>query len=130
VPLVDVLLLRTAGKSSPKSHPHRPPPLRVGRCRHRPSARMDALVEFATSSCASRTKSRLDSCLETRDRASPAITPPRAAVSGEPAAGRPLLDDLSRPSPELRSRSILAAGSTEGVPVNTAMTQSFLQKRP
>jgi hypothetical protein len=128
VPLVDVLLLRTAGKSSPESHPRRPPPLRVGRCLRRPSARVDALVEFAASRSASRTKSRLVSCPEARDRASPAIPPPRAAVSGEPAAGRPLVDDLSRPSPDLRSRSVQPRSQIGSIPVNRSVRHSFAQK--
>jgi hypothetical protein len=60
-------------------------------------AAVDPLFGFTTSSYMSRGKSRLDSCNGILDRAAPAIRPPRAAVSGESAAGLPLTDVPDRP---------------------------------
>jgi hypothetical protein len=95
--LMDAPVPCVARRSSPESRPRRRPPQRDARCRRPLSILLDPLFGFTTSSYMSRGKSRLDSCNGILDRAAPAIRPPRAAVSGESAAGFPLTDVPDRP---------------------------------
>jgi hypothetical protein len=87
VPLVDIPLPRTAGKSSPESQPRRRPPQRDAHRRRRLSVLVDPLVEFAASSSSSGDKSCAKPRLGARDRSAPARSPScAAAFAGVPAA--------------------------------------------
>jgi hypothetical protein len=115
-------------RSSLESHPRRRPPQRDVRCHCPLSVLLDPLFGFAASSYKSRGKSRLVSCTGVLDRLAPARPPSSAAVSGESAAGLPFTGVPGRPSPDLWSRSHLAAGSTGSIPVNRQQPRVFAKE--
>jgi hypothetical protein len=126
--LVDAPMPGTAGTSSPEHALRRRPPLFDVCHRRRLPVPLGTLVGFAASSSSSGDKSRAKSRPGARNRPAPVRPLSSAAVSGESAAGLPLTDVPGRPSPDLWSRSHLAVGSTDIVPVNRSVRHSFAYK--
>jgi hypothetical protein len=113
-----------AGSSSPEFTSCRCPPRQAARRRRWVSTEPNSVVEFTTSYSSSRSNPRAESCPEARDRVSPAIPPPLAAVRHRLCRRRNAAANRSRPIGRQRFRSVLAWGQT-GVYRSTPVSHAF-----